>query len=318
MAYQDRWIAGTTTDRGDRLCADRYDLIRPVLDLYQRPFTVWDLGANLGYFGCRIAAEFDAVTVMVDSRPALVETCRANGLPTTIAMTARLTADDLIELAQSEHADVVLALNVLHHLPDWRRALPAVLALGETVLIETPGREDTGSVHYAESQALLDALERAQPDAIGRSPSHVTAGVQRPLFLFRRPKTAVTASYAYRARVRPRGPHPVRPHTITSTLTEKSVRFGEGPDRPWYPGMNLWNWLQLGGSYPDRATVQQAVRTVAADLSQPHGDFKPWNLILQGHAVQAIDGGHRRSVDDAAGLAQTQAWIEAPERAYVH
>ncbi len=316
--YQDRWIRGATTASGDRACADRYALIRPVLETYARHFTLWDLGANLGYFGCRSADEYGAISVMVDKRPALVENCRANAIPTTIAMTHQLTADDLIELAASEHADVVLALNVLHHMPDWRAALPAVLALGETVIIETPGRGDINSAHYAESQAILDVLEGAQPTVLGQSPSHVTPGIHRPMFLYRRPKVAVTASYAYRGRVRARGPHPVRPHHIGSTASAKTIRFADGESRPWLHGMNLWNWLQLGGSYPDRAAVQAQARSAAMRLNSPHGDFKPWNLILKGNTIEAIDGGHRRSVEDGQGLAQTLAWITHPELAYAH
>ncbi len=316
--YQDRWVRGATTASGDRHCADRYALIQPVLKSYTRPFTLWDLGANLGYFGCRSADEYGAISVMVDKRPALVECCRANAIPTTIAMTHQLTADDLTELAASEHADVVLALNVLHHFPDWRTALPAVLALGETVIIETPGPGDVNSAHYAESQDLLFVLYAAQPELLGMSPSHVTSGIERPMFLYRRPKVAVTSSYAYRERVRARGPHPVRPHHIDSTLAAKTIRFADGEARPWVHGMNLWNWLQMGGSYPDRAAVQAHARSAAARLSGTHGDFKPWNLILQGDMLRAIDGGHRRSLDDSLGLAQTLVWIADPELAYAH
>lgn len=319
MAYQDRWIAGETTEQGDRACADRYALIRPVLQTYRRPFTVWDVGANLGYFGCRIASEFPAVSVMIDQRAALAEACRANGLPNTIAMTHQFTAHDLIEVAQSEHADVVLALNVLHHMPDWREALPAILALGENVIIETPNIGDKGSAHYERAVEILDALWAHGPDAmVGESPSHVTPGIFRPMVLFRQPKSAVTASYAYRGRVRARGPHPVRPHVITSTPQAKTITYADGESREWRHGMNLWNWLQLGGSYPDRAAVQQCAREVAANLTDTHGDFKPWNLILQGKTIDVIDHGHRQSVDDAEGLAQTVKWIAQPELAYVH
>lgn len=317
MAYQERWVRGATVDPGDRSCADRYALIRPVLESFRRQFTVWDLGANLGYFGNRIADEFGAVSVMVDQRPALAEACRANALPTTIAMTHRLTSADLIELAASEHADVVLALNVLHHMPDWREALLAILALGETVIFETPGEEDVNSANYERSLEILDILDCLDgASLLGYSPSHVTPGVLRPLILCRRPKTNVTASYAYRERVRARGPHPVRRHVITSTAAEKRIYYKGGESRDWHAGMNLWNWLQMGGSYPGRATVQLATRDAAAGLPGQHGDFKPWNLILQGDKVAVIDHGHRRSVDDAQGLEDTLAWIENPELAY--
>src|SRR5688572_9022039 len=159
MAYQDTWIRGHVVAHGERACAWRYEVIRQVVGAYQRPITVWDIGANLGYFGCRLSHDFDAVSIMVDSRPALIEMCRENDDPRTIAMLHRLSAVDLAELAASEHADIVLALNVLHHLPDWRQALTAILELGELTIIETPGRGDVGSVNYDAAMAILDALE---------------------------------------------------------------------------------------------------------------------------------------------------------------
>lgn len=316
MAYQDRWVRGVIQTHGDRTCEARYELIRSVVAEYRRPTTVWDLGANLGYFGCRVAAEYGAVAVMVESRPELVDVCRENSIPTTVAMTHRLSAKDLDELAASEHSDVVLALNVLHHMDDWTLALDAVLALGQNVVIETPGRDDAGSAHYARSQSILDAIEALDGTVIGWSESHVTAGVKRPVYRFTRRKDAVRAGYAYRSRVRARGPHPPRDHQIVSTRDEKSVRFADGESRPWAHGVNLWNWLQMGGSYPDRADVSRLVRRAADGLQSPHGDFKPWNLILQGQAVHVIDHGHRRSVDDADGIAQTLAWVDRPELAY--
>ncbi len=315
MAYQDVWVRGVQR-MGDRDCADRYEAVRSVVAEYSRPITLWDLGANLGYFGCRLAAEFGAVSVMVDRRPDLVAICAENQLPTTIALTHALGGRDLEELAQSEHADVVLCLNVLHHLPDWPQALAAVLALGEEVIIETPGRDDRGSAHYERSQAILSAIEAKRPAVIAWHPSHVTPGVRRPMFRFSQAKTALTSGYAYRERVRKQGPHPVRPHVITSTKSIKWVQFvGEQP-RPWYPGLNLWNWAQHGGSYPVRTSVLSSIESAAEEWGSVHGDFRPWNLILQGLKVAVIDGGHRLSSPDAQGLADTLSWVSRPELAY--
>ncbi len=315
IAYQDLWLRGRRQTPGVRDCESRYDVIRSVVSEYERPVTVWDLGANRGYFGCRLADEFGAVSVMVDPRSILLDACHENAIPTTVALSHRLTAMDLSELAQCEHADVVLCLNLLHHLPDWREALASVLALGEEVLIETPGRGDTRSAHYERSQEILDAVEAMSPQVLAWTPSHVTVDVQRPLFRFSRSKSALTSGYAYRGRVRKQGPHPVRPHVITSTKTTKYVRFSGEDARPWYPGVNLWNWCQLGGVYPERQSVQFRVCEVAATV-ETHGDFKPWNLILQGQAVKLIDAQHRTSTPDAKGLSETLAWIAQPELAY--
>lgn len=316
MAYQDAWVRGEVRFRGDRECARRYDAIKSVVSMYQRPITVWDLGANLGYFGSRLSEEYGVISVMVEPRIDLVKICEANAIPTTIALTHRLSVQDLKELAASECPEIVLALNVLHHFDDWHGALDAVLGLGEQVIIETPGRGDTGSVNYDASQKLLNTIEAMSPDLIEQSPSHVTPGVMRPMYLLKRQKFRVTRGYCYGGRVRVRGPHPVRPHQIHSTLEIKTVEYVSGETRPWVPGMNLWNWVQLGGSYPTREMVQHSVIDAAKGITN-HGDLRPWNLILQGRNVQVIDAGHRQSVDDARGLAETLAWIAHPDLAYV-
>lgn len=317
MAYQDAWIRGETKSGGDRACADRYALVRDVVAHYTRPVTVWDLGANLGYFGCRLADEFGAVSVMVERRPVLVDICQENRIPTTIAMTRRIAVGELEELAGCEHADVVLAMSVLHHFADWKRALAAVVALGETVVIETPGRGDRGSANYPQTEALLDVIESMGAESIGWSPSHVTPGVKRPMVVIRRKKSSLVAGYCYRERVRARGAHRPRAHTITSTPSAKTIAFADGESRAWVPGMNLWNWAQLGGSYPSRLSVASALTDAAARLTSHHGDVRPWNAILQGERVELIDAGHRTRRDDATALRESVGWIARPEVAYV-
>jgi hypothetical protein len=315
MAYQPTWIRGAESG-GDRACADRYAVIRQVVEPYTRQLTVWDLGASLGYFGLRLAHDFGCVSIMVDGRPALIDVCRENGLPTTVAMVRRLSVEDLREVSAAVIPDVVLCLNLLHHFEDWREALQAVLNFGGEILIETPGEGDKGSANYEASQALLDALEAEQPETLATFPSHVTPGVRRPLYRLSRPKSCLTAPYAYQHRVRRRGKHPVRPHVVTATPSDKVIVYADGESRPWIPGINVWNWAQLGGAYPTRTWVSRYVEQAHRLLKAPHGDFRPWNLILQGHQVIPIDSGHRQSVDDATGLAETLRWIAHPSMAW--
>lgn len=311
MPYQDRWIRGETTHRGQRECDARYALIRSVVAKFRRPITVLDLGANLGYFGCRLADEFGAVAVMIDSRPDLVSVCEANALPTTIALTRKLTVRDLQELAASEHFDVVLALNVLHHMKDTAGALAAVLELGDRIILETPTRDEPGVAHPERCNALLDALEGVDSTRLGEAPSHVAPGVQRPLLEIRRQKRRLTTSYAYGERV---GQPKIRTHRIEATYSRKSWCLKGQPDREWHPGMNLWNWCQMGGSYPSRAVVLAEVERAVHEA--PHGDVRPWNFILQGSQVVAIDHDHRFTHGDAQALEETLAWIRDPTAAY--
>lgn len=310
MAYQDTWIHGVTTAHGERSCADRYAVIRELVSRYTRPVTIWDLGANRGYFGLRLAADFaHAIVVMVEPRTDLQRMCEANGLPNVIAMTHRLSVADLKELSRCIHADVVLALNVLHHIDDPVAAYEAVCGMGRDIVIETPGSGDVGSAHYEASQRLLDRIESDHPTVLATYPSHVTSGVRRSVCHLARNKTSLKHGYVYGDRVRPRGPHRARPHTITCDDAVKTITYADGESRPWHQGVNLWNWLQLGGSYPSRGVVATAVEEAFSAMDRPHGDFRPWNLILQGATVAVIDAGHRQSVPDAQGLADTVRWV---------
>ncbi len=320
MAYQDRWVRGAVLERGRRECDARYALVRSVVASYVRPITVWDIGANLGNFGHRLATEYPAsVVVMAESRPVLIDVCRENALPNVAAMTHRFSLADLVELAKCERPDVVLALNVLHYFgPEAESALTCLLTMGADVVIETPGRGDTQSAQYDAAMRILSILER-DPEAsiIGTSPSHVTDGIDRPMFRVKGQHPPLTAGYVYGARVRAKGAIAPRPHAFVSTETEREIQQADQDARPFVPGMNLWNWLQLGGSYPSRASVKASVLRAFDAMRKPHGDFRPWNLILQGDRVVPIDAGHRQSCEDTVGLRDTLAWIDRPELAYV-
>lgn len=313
MPYQDCWVRGATAARGERACESRYALIREaVVEGFDRPITVLDIGANLGYFGCRLADEFGAVAVMIEGRAELVESCRANALPTTIALKRKVSVQDLRELAASEHFDVVLALNVLHHFQDSLGALAAVLDMGTHVIIETPSRDDVKACGQRSHGVLLDAVDALNPDILGYTSSHVTKGAVRPLYRLQREKQALTSGYAYRSRL---GGNPaVRPHIIDATLSQKTIMYASGEERDWYPGMNLWNFCQLGGIYPDREAIVSQVIKACEHIE--HGDIRPWNFILQGAQVVPIDTAHRTRHSDEASLEETLAWIRDPEIAY--
>ncbi len=147
--YQDALVNGKVIKEGVRGCPKRYHAIKKALGNRTGPFTMLDIGAAQGYFSFRVAHEYsDAVCVMIeggyahawDVSPQLLSLCKKNTMLSNIAMlNTQVTADDLEQLAQREHFDVVLALNILHYFRgDWQRAADAVLALGDTVIIETP------------------------------------------------------------------------------------------------------------------------------------------------------------------------------------
>lgn len=128
MTYQ------PTADGGaaQRDCADRYAPIRDLLTTIDGPFTVLDLGANAGWFSTRIATDFPAAQVTaVDPRPEVQQA-------TSDRVTAVQQRMDAAALRALPRHDVVLALSVLHHLPEWQQAVPWLQACRRWLVAEVP------------------------------------------------------------------------------------------------------------------------------------------------------------------------------------
>jgi len=67
--YQDIIINNKIVKKasGKHNCPFRYELIkRELLDDYERPFTMLDLGASQGYYSLRAAYDYDSVCVMIE------------------------------------------------------------------------------------------------------------------------------------------------------------------------------------------------------------------------------------------------------------
>ncbi len=290
MPYQDTWVRGSLAQRGQRQCASRYGAIRCVLDGYSRRITVLDIGASEGYFSFRIGQDYDAVCVMVEGGTRLLPLCERNDAPRTILLQHHVTASELEQLATCEHFDVVLALNVLHHFVDWRRAAGAVLQLGDNVIIETPSPDDTGACNQAAVSGIHAFFKQRAGRLLTTTPSHVS-DAQRPLWLFERPKSTISRAYLDVAATVPLGPV-----SITSTPHDKRVHFErKGQEREWLAGINLRTYQLLGGIYPSGQAVAKLVRRTTLP-EVPHGDIQPWNFILDGEAVHLIDGRDGRGI----------------------
>ena len=311
MSYQERWVRGEVTASGKRECSARYELIRRVVAGYTRPVTVLDLGADLGYFGCRLAHEFGAVSVMVERRPALEGACRENALPTTVALRHKLSVDDLGQLAAAEHFDVVLALNIVHHFKSaWPAALKAILRLGDDLVIETPPPDDVGACGQPFLRPIQERVLARDLEELGAVRSHTTPGVRRPIYLIRKRKTNLSWTCVYSKKVSAGRP---RPHVIQSTAHEKRLVYEDGEARDWVPGINLWTWCQFGGVYPAVDDVVTAM-TTAYESWPDHGDLHPWNFILQGDRAVLIDGDHHDTFSGPESFAQAVRWVREASR----
>ena len=79
--------------------------------------------------------------------------------------------------------------------------------------------------------------------------------------------------------------------------------------KEWIPGINRWNFLQLGGAWPPRLKVLDLIKAFPLP-ERNHGDMVPHNFIFDGQALHLIDGYEGREFDDSEMMARTIALVE--------
>jgi len=280
---------------------ERLELLRPLLERYRRRFTVLDLGSNDGSIAGWIAREFDAVVTCVERNYPNQVTENPEGLPVMV-LKKEFSGDDLALLAECEHFDVVLALNFLHHFSvgDWKQVARSTLKLGDHIFIQLPKPEDSGAPGQEFTVDMLEFLHDAL--TLGETvqfPGHMP----RPLRLhYRAGPTQLTRSSV----TSPDQSGMWKVHSSFKGIYGTS----ETKRREWIPGINLWNFLQLGGAWPLRSKVLDLLKAFPLPESN-HGDMVPHNFIFDGQAIYLIDGYEGWEFDDQAVMAKTIAIVES-------
>jgi hypothetical protein len=298
--YQDQWVDGIVVESGVRDCASRWPMVRATLDRFERPFSVLDLGANFGYFGFRIVAEYpQALVVMIESPRGrrlaeLAELQRARDR--LIVLDRRILPAELVELAACEHFDVVLALNFFHHLGGGRKqAFRAVRRMGWRTLVETPDPADEGACGRRSLRPIFETA-RAHGKLVARfdrhtgdTPSHLfelpAAGSMRLSKPYYRAPAATKRTF--------RGGM-----EISCDYRAKVAHHGfKGETIDWVPAINLRTYAELGGIWPRREALAAKLRAGELEVKHPHGDLQMWNILLAASRMVAIDRkphlGHR-------------------------
>lgn len=179
MGYQPRRVNGQDVG-GERLSADRYEALKGHLVGIPQPFTVLDLGANLGYFAQRLTEDFDCYVTAVDSEPGLLEAQdgRIEVIPRRFG---------LHDLRQLERHDVILGLSVLHHFVNWQEVLRELQHCRHVCFLEIPHPSERW-MRYAKARNELPQLHNAVSNAsLSKIADFVRRGrdgkeYQRPMF----------------------------------------------------------------------------------------------------------------------------------------
>ena len=181
--YQPTWKDGREVAKGKRDGNGRYEAIAQYLrdrEGLPNDMRVLDFGAQSGYFSQRLHEEFGGHIVAIESnRKALAHLAGHKGIRTRIA---HYTPDQLRNLG---HFDVVLALSVLHHQPNWREYLDALTEIGTVVFVEVshPDEQLPRAVAQGDAEAIFEAVA----EAAHSSPIAETAGYDesqlRPLYV---------------------------------------------------------------------------------------------------------------------------------------
>lgn len=180
MSYQDTIDpTGAVVSAGYRECEARYEVVRQAVEGLRRPFTVLDLGAAEGYFSVRLAQEFGARVVAIDSRPVV----KAIEGRVAAVRVQEMTPEDVRLLGTF---DVVLALSILHHVPDWKGMLERLdRNFRSRLIVETPNpREKLRVAHNRdELPSILGGVLRRGFKQEGEAPAVWDSSLRRGIFV---------------------------------------------------------------------------------------------------------------------------------------
>jgi 2-polyprenyl-3-methyl-5-hydroxy-6-metoxy-1,4-benzoquinol methylase len=163
--YQDIIVGNQTLRQGINMCSIRYEMIKPILNLYKRQFTVLDVGAAQGYFSFSIARDYPHATcVMIEDNTCyysyhgdmLYDLCELNSdLHNIIYLQNKVSLSELQYLNKQAHFDVILALLVIHQIDDsldqQKAIVDNLLSLGDLVIIEVANDVAVPLTEYIES-----------------------------------------------------------------------------------------------------------------------------------------------------------------------
>ncbi|HEX2977962.1 MAG TPA: DUF6165 family protein [Candidatus Babeliales bacterium] len=312
--YQDIIVNNQIISPGVRESATRYAAIKEHLKMYKRPFTILDIGAAQGYFSFRTAHDFPSssavmiegeyLNVSFNASNKLEELCALNtDLKNIIYLKKHMNPSDFRRLAECEHFDVVLCLNVIHHFgKEWQTVAQAVFKMGDYVIIETPPSTDKVFMNNSEIKAIEDFLKAKKGKVIAETPRHTDPNAMALMQIFETPKKELPVKHWFYGNTA--NAESVS-YEIDSTFEKKNLlkkHNGKVRKTEWLPGINLVTFKALSGVWPN---TPQLISSLVEFANIKHRDLLPWNILVQGNDLAAFDDDGEVFADPVCSLLQT-------------
>lgn len=273
-----------------RHCDLRYQIIKKILDKYQRPFTMLDIGASQGYYSFRTAFNYNCVCVMIEGNnrfypligSQLLDLCKANtSLKNIILLNKQIVTSDLQRLSECEHFDVVLAMNIIHWFPEkWQEIIDSILDMGDNIIIELPPKEQIPEIF----EKIENYLKTKNFSILGYAPRHSNPNLNTTFYLIESYKKEIIRKTWISSRLCK------NIYEITSNFSEKylikHINNEQSVKAPWLTGINLLTFKMYNGAYPEKKELKEKLSSIA---DPSHNDWMINNMILQGNKISLID-----------------------------
>jgi hypothetical protein len=286
--YQDVIINNRVVKKGSYDCQWQYEAIKTILDQYKRQITVLDLGAKLGYYSFRIAHDYpDSTCVMLEGNykePQLVDQlltlCKLNtNLNNIVLLKNKISQKDLAQLTDSEHFDVILALDFVSNEDlNWKKTIDTILKLGNNIFIRT-----SNNLSNTNENKIDTYLAQKEGVVIFQANRESDQKIQDKIYWLSRSKTGIRCKRFIR---KPKNSY-LKLFYIDSDYDHKYL-LKKGCKHPisWKKGINLLTFLMLNGVYPTKSHIKKEVIKASTEKLS---DFHPGNIIVQGKNIKLID-----------------------------
>ena len=190
--YQDILLDGQVISKGIRECEKRWEILDNVASMWSRPFTVLEIGSNLGYFSLKLAAKYNCTVVSCESLYAdwLKNILEANSLDNVILIKKFLSLEDIKTLSEVEHFDLVIAMSVVHHIDgEYEEIVAALRSLGDVLVMEIATESNACG-----QKVVTGSYVPKESKIIGYGDSHLDTG-KRPIFMIEQKRKTLSKSY---------------------------------------------------------------------------------------------------------------------------